>query len=70
VVEAGAGRLSSVDVETGEVRVVADSLALGASGTSSTPPTWVFNGVAVGSGGVVYVTGDVENRIYRIQPGT
>jgi glucose/arabinose dehydrogenase len=32
------------------------------------PPTWIFNGVAVGPSGAVYVSGDVENVIYRIQP--
>jgi len=68
VVEAGAGRLSRVDALTGEVSPVADDLALGAPGTPGTPPTWIFNGVAIGPSGAIYVTGDVENVIYRIQP--
>jgi sugar lactone lactonase YvrE len=68
VVEAGAGRLSRVDVATGEVSRVADSLALGAPGTPGTPPTWVFNGVAIGLSGAIYVTGDIENIVYRVKP--
>jgi sugar lactone lactonase YvrE len=69
VVEAGAGRLSQVDTATGEVSTVVDDLALGAPGIPAMPPTWVFNGVAVGPTGVIYVTGDVENVVYRVQPG-
>ncbi len=68
VVEAGAGRLSRVDVATGEVSPVADDLALGAPGVSGMPPTWILNGVAIGPSGTIYVSGDVENVIYRIQP--
>jgi glucose/arabinose dehydrogenase len=68
VVEAGARRLSRVDVATGEVSPVADSLALGAPGIPGMPPTWILNGVAIGPSGAIYVTGDVENIIYRIQP--
>ncbi len=68
VVEAGAGRLSRVDVATGAVSPVADSLALGAPGTPGMPPTWIFNGVAIAPSGLVYVTGDIENIVYRIKP--
>ncbi|KPJ90644.1 MAG: hypothetical protein AMS18_10350 [Gemmatimonas sp. SG8_17] len=68
VVEAAAGRLSRVDVASGEVSAVADSLALGAPGIPGMPPTWIFNGVAIGPSGTIYVTGDIENIIYRIRP--
>jgi sugar lactone lactonase YvrE len=68
VVEAGIGRVSRVDAATGDVTPVADGLALGAPGTPGMPPTWIFNGVAVGPSGAIYVSGDVENIIYRIQP--
>jgi sugar lactone lactonase YvrE len=68
VVEAGVGRLSRVDVATGEVSPVADDLALGAPGIPGMPPTWIFNGVAIGPSGAIYVTGDVRNIVYRIQP--
>jgi sugar lactone lactonase YvrE len=69
VIEAGAARLSQVRTATGEVITVADELALGAPGIPGMPPTWVFNGVAVGPSGAIYVTGDVENVVYRIQLG-
>ncbi len=68
VVEVGIGRLSRVEIATGEVSPVADGLALGAPGTPGTPPTWILNGVAIGPSGAIYVTGDVENIIYRIHP--
>lgn len=68
VVETGAGRLSSIDLETGEVSTVAVGLEMGAEGAEGYPPTWIFNGVAVGPSGAVYVTGDIANVLYRIEP--
>ena len=69
VVEAGAGRLSRIDLTTSEVSVVADGLELGAPAIpGSTPPTFQFNGVTVGPSGAIYVTGDMTNVIYRIWP--
>jgi sugar lactone lactonase YvrE len=67
VVEAGAGRLSRIDMVTGEVSVVAQGLELGAEGPPGMPPTWAFNGVAVGPSGTIYVTGDKANVVYRIE---
>jgi sugar lactone lactonase YvrE len=67
VVEAGAGRLSRIDVNTGQVTTVADGLDLGAPGAPSVPPTWVFNGVAVGPSGAIYVTGDKTNVLYKFR---
>ena len=69
VVEAGAQRLSRVDLATGELSIVVDGLELGATGPVGLPPTWGFNGVAVGSLGAIYITGDVTNVLYRIWPG-
>jgi len=66
VVESKAGRLSQIDPETGTVTVIAEDLALGAPGPEGLPPTWLFNGVAVGSSGVVYVTGDQGRVLYRV----
>lgn len=67
VVESGAGRLSSINPATGEVTTVAEGLELGAAGTAAAPPNWVFNGVAVGSRGHIYVTGDKANVLYRFK---
>ncbi|HEX6033551.1 MAG TPA: hypothetical protein VFY83_03915 [Anaerolineales bacterium] len=69
VVEAGAGRLSRIDLTTREVSVLADGLELGALAIpGGTPPTYQFNGVTVGSSGAIYVTGDITNFLYRIWP--
>ena len=69
VVETGAGRLSRIDPATGEVSTVAEGLALGAEGIpEAAPPTWFFNGVAVGPSGVIYVTGDIANVLYCFRP--
>jgi glucose/arabinose dehydrogenase len=67
VVEAGAGRLSLINTRTGEVSAVAEGLELGAEGTPGMPPTWGFNGVAVGPSGAIYVTGDIGGVLYRIE---
>jgi hypothetical protein len=68
VVEAGGGRLSRIDLTTGEVTTVAEGLELGAPGVAGMPPTWIFNGVAVGPSGAIYITGDVSDVLYRIWP--
>ncbi|KAA3663964.1 MAG: hypothetical protein DWQ04_08135 [Chloroflexi bacterium] len=67
VVESGAGRLSRIDLGTGEVTTVVDELSLGLPAPANWPPTWFFNDVAVGEQGDIYVTGDVDNVIYRIR---
>jgi hypothetical protein len=66
VVESGAGRLSHIDVVTGDVNLVADNLALGQPPIPGFPPIWFFNGVDVGPSGNIYVTGDIDNVLYRI----
>jgi sugar lactone lactonase YvrE len=66
VVESGAGRVSRINLETGEVSMLVDGLELGI--TSLTIPWGNFNGVAVGSTGYIYVTGDKANLLYRLKP--
>ena len=69
VVESGAGRLSRIELESGEKEILAENLALGAEVISDVlPPPWIFNGVAVGKSGEIYVTGDVGNIVYKITP--
>ncbi len=67
VVEAAAGRVSRLDPTNGTVTTLADGLGLGASAPPLVPPTWLFNGVAVGARGDVYVTGDVDNVVYKLR---
>ena len=68
VVEAGAGRLTRIDPATGATSVVATGLGLGAAAPPGAPPTWMFNGVAVGPKGDIYATGDTAAVIYRFSP--
>ncbi len=67
VVESGLGRLSHINISTGEVTTVADELGLGVVAPPGWPPTWFFNGVAVGERGAIYVSGDIDNVVYRIE---
>ncbi len=67
VVETGASRLSRVNLKTGEVTPVAEGLKLGAVALEGAfPPTWGFDGVAVGKSGNIYVSGYGKNTIYSI----
>jgi sugar lactone lactonase YvrE len=67
VVESALGRVSRIDPDSGELSVVASDLALGEFASPGWPPTWFFNGVAVGERGDIYVTGDIDNVVYRIR---
>jgi sugar lactone lactonase YvrE len=68
VVESMADRLSRVNLLTGQVATVAEGLLIGAETIPGTPPTWTFNGVAVGPSGAIYVTGARGNVVYRFNP--
>jgi sugar lactone lactonase YvrE len=68
VVESGAGRLSRINPNTGEVTIVAEALRLGAPGPPDSP-TWIFSGVTVSGSGQIFVTGDIDNVVYRIEAG-
>jgi len=68
VVETGAGRLSRIDTKTGKVRTIAENLALSFEVIPGLTPTYIFSGVAVGPSGAIYVTSDVANVLYRIEP--
>lgn len=62
VVEAGKGRLIRVD-STGAIEVLARDLPVGLPNVPIT-----LAGVAVGAAGVLYVTSDVENSVWRLRP--
>jgi sugar lactone lactonase YvrE len=68
VVETGASRLSRIDLATGAKSTIADGLKLSppAVGLGAFPPTYAFDGVAVGPSGDIYVSGGGKNVIYRI----
>jgi sugar lactone lactonase YvrE len=66
VVETGKGRLLRVDPGTGaaeaRIEVIARDLPIGLPNVPIT-----LSGVAVGAGGTLYVTSDVENSIWRLR---
>ena len=69
VAETGAGRLTAIDLESGERVIVADDLGIGADPPQGAPRTHLFTGVAVGASGTIYVAGDRDNVIYKIDLG-
>ena len=68
VVATGTQELLAVDAQTGETEVVADNLSVALPAAPGYPPTWVFNGVAVDSCGVMYVTEDDASSVTQIVP--
>lgn len=68
VVESGASKVSRIDVSDGTISKVADGLKLSQPPfkLDGFPPTWLFDGVAVGQTGDIYVSGGGKNVIYRI----
>jgi sugar lactone lactonase YvrE len=65
VVESAAGRLSRIDLATGEVSTLMEGLQF-LPATPADVPTLSFNGVAVAPSGAIYVTEDGTNTLYRI----
>jgi sugar lactone lactonase YvrE len=55
VVEAFLHRVSHVDLETGAVTPLVEELELGVPGPPTMPPIWLFDGIAVGPSGAIYV---------------
>lgn len=68
VAEAAAGRLSEIDLATGKSRVLVEGLPIGLAASPGTPPTYIPTGVAVDANGVIYVSADLNNAVYRIAP--
>lgn len=62
VVEGGKGRLLRVEPSSGAIEVLARDLPVGLPNVPIT-----LSGVAVGAGGTIYVTSDVENSIWRLR---
>jgi glucose/arabinose dehydrogenase len=66
VVESGADQLSIVDLAGGQISTVAADLGLLRDLPRSRPQHYFFNGVAVSAAGMIYVTIDGPNVIYRL----
>jgi hypothetical protein len=69
-VEGTAGRVSRIRLESGAVTPVVSGLELSATGAGMLPPFSTFNGIAVGSSGALYVSGDLGVKVYRLMPRT
>lgn len=69
VAETGTGRLVAIDLGTGALSVIAEKLGFNPAGPEGIIPTGVMSSVAVSPSGVLYVTGDLANVVYRIAPG-
>jgi sugar lactone lactonase YvrE len=70
VVEAKAGRLTAIDLNTGEKSTIAEGFHFDTDHVSGMPDQWLLNDVAVGPSGAIYVTGDNPGAIYRLPPTT
>ncbi len=68
VAEAAARRLVEIDPATGTRRTVAENLPIGLEAGPGLPPPYVPTGVAVGADGVIYMSADRNNAIYKIKP--
>ena len=66
VIETGAGRLSRIDLATGEVSTVAEELKVGLPDTKGFPP--MMSSVAVGPSGTIYIASDINNQLLAIRP--
>ncbi len=66
VAEVGARRVIALDLETQSLEVIAANLPMGLRGWSAMPAPFVPTGVAVDELGVIYVTSDMDNALYKI----
>ena len=65
VADVGNKRLVSIEPKSGKVTVIADRLPIGLPAAPNTPPAYVPTGVAVSKAGVIYMSSDVENALYK-----
>lgn len=63
VVEAGADRLSRINLNTGAISTVKENLQAGDTGIPGMPPSFTMSGVAVSKSGRIFTTGDRGNVI-------
>ena len=66
VVESGANRLSTVDLVSGQISTLIPELGILNDVPRSRPQHYFFNGVDVSPSGIIYVTADEPNAIYRL----
>ncbi|MBV8193323.1 MAG: hypothetical protein JOY64_01195 [Alphaproteobacteria bacterium] len=70
VAEVGQKRVLTIEPASGNKTVIASNLDIGLPTYPGGPPALVTTGVAVGRTGVVYVSSDIRNALYRLTPPT
>lgn len=68
VVEAGTRQLLKLDPASGMATPLVINLAVGFPSYPGGLPPYLITGVAVSDTGTIYVTGDIENVLYKISP--
>jgi sugar lactone lactonase YvrE len=68
VAEVGQKRVVAIDPATGARTVIASNLDIGLAPFPGGPPALVPTGVAVGRTGIVYVSADIRNSLYKLTP--
>lgn len=68
VAEVGQKRVVAIDPATGTKTVIASNLDIGLAPFPGGPPALVPTGVAVGRTGIVYVSADIRNSLYKLTP--
>ncbi len=68
VAEVGQKRVVAIDPATGAKTVIAANLDIGLAPFPGGPPALVPTGVAVGRTGIVYVSSDIRNSLYKLTP--
>lgn len=68
VAEVGQKRVVAIDPATGAKTVIASNLDIGLAPFPGGPPALVPAGVAVGRTGIVYVSADIRNSLYKLTP--
>lgn len=62
----GDPKVIRIDLKTGDETTIADGLEPKAGGIPGFPPQWLFDNVAVGPSGDIYITGGASNSILKI----
>jgi sugar lactone lactonase YvrE len=68
VVETGTRQLLKIDPASGAITPLVINLAVGFPSYPGGLPPYLITGVAVSDSGTIYVTGDLENVLYKISP--
>ncbi|MFP3882923.1 MAG: hypothetical protein ACLFWH_11490 [Actinomycetota bacterium] len=67
VVEEGKDRVVAIDLDTGSFEVVVEGLQLGSRVVPGAFPNGIFNGIAVGENGSIYISEDVTNTVLEFK---